>query len=570
MHRLTINEIRTLRASGRLSEQYTNYKRRSRSNTNALYLVVALLLVNSYWRFTGCASTFLANNEVVLHQSPTDNIIISHAIDGGSTDSRIRVIALCTCLEDNEGMDINTSIRYQPWDVAFRKIAELMPQLWYAGRFEVNADIGEHCEDILEQWMAAQLQQAQLAPNATTTVIEVIYNPQCNNTRPLNEALVGQSTEAEPPNWIGGGMHPPQLTHYQRFFFDWGEVARSKQHKCDPNDVNKIHIHKSRVLWTKDQNRNCAVVHRPTILIWAEAIRRKRISDGVSPQNETVLSMLSRPRTLREAQGIMHSKSKFCVLVTMTTFQPKYAVDALVRHALCRLLTKQYKPCLALRAWKGDMKKHNITIATTPSDTYKIQGDFKFVISMPNHFQEGYLVEKTVHPYLAASFPITASPNIGQYVNANSMVTCNVPPEELDRVQRYYKGKFNWMPFDTTPDMWDSNSNGRTIQPIHYDPYADNGMGDEPVLEFVASQWEKALQPCIDEIIRLDSNDDAYIEKLLQPYLLNGGQHSLFDGKYLAVSMLHWFIWAKSPLVRGLEGQIENLEGIWEQTLKRV
>ena len=86
------------------------------------------------------------------------------------------------------------------------------------------------------------------------------------------------------------------------------------------------------------------------------------------------------------------------------------------------------------------------------------------------------------------------------------------------------------------------------------------------MLEFATSQWEKALQPCIQEIIRIDQDDNAYMKKLTQPYLLNGGHSSMFDGTYIAMSMLRWFLWANSPLVKGLEGTIQSLDGMREQT----
>eukprot|EP00573_Skeletonema_grethae_P004493 CAMPEP_0201696478 /NCGR_PEP_ID=MMETSP0578-20130828/8136_1 /ASSEMBLY_ACC=CAM_ASM_000663 /TAXON_ID=267565 /ORGANISM="Skeletonema grethea, Strain CCMP 1804" /LENGTH=62 /DNA_ID=CAMNT_0048182477 /DNA_START=14 /DNA_END=198 /DNA_ORIENTATION=+ len=61
---------------------------------------------------------------------------------------------------------------------------------------------------------------------------------------------------------------------------------------------------------------------------------------------------------------------------------------------------------------------------------------------MPNHFQDGYIAEKTLNPYLARSVAITSIPNIGQYVNADGMISCHLPEEELRKVQMYYKGKF--------------------------------------------------------------------------------------------------------------------------------
>ena len=187
---------------------------------------------------------------------------------------------------------------------------------------------------------------------------------------------------------------------------------------------------------------------------------------------------------------------------------------------------------------------------------------------MTNHFQDGYLAEKTFHPYFANSVSITSIPNIGRYINANGMITCHIPKHELTKVQQYYKGNFRWMPFNTTPDMWKSDD---SIKAIKYGPYAigpngEEAKGDEPVLDFVTNQWTQVLQPCIDEIIRIDTNDDEYITKLMQPYVLNEGMNSLFDGTYVANSMLNWFVWAKSPLIRGLEDDIASMDGIQEQT----
>ena len=117
------------------------------------------------------------------------------------------------------------------------------------------------------------------------------------------------------------------------------------------------------------------------------------------------------------------------------------------------------------------------------------------------------------------------------------------------------------MPFDTIPYMWPNKS---TIQPIKFDPYANDGKGDEPVLELVTSAWEDALQLCVDRIRELDTDDDLYIEKLMQPYILNDGVNSMFDGTYVAHSLLRWFSIAHSPLVE--EVDLDGLPGMLEQT----
>ena len=421
------------------------------------------------------------------------------------------------------------------------------------------------CENHVENWMEARLLELQLDSN-TTTIAERIYTndyKRCGQeVLPLNEA----AGRPETTQTTVGGLHVARKqTHFVRQIQDWGEVFQSKGFQCDPSNTNAMYTYRSRKL-TPSQNERCNLIHIPEVLKWGERILAARLKSGHSHANETVISMLTRRRTREEARQILSSKQEFCVLITFTTFQPFYAVDALVRHALLRLLTKKYKTCLSFNSWKGgfdeDKNPNNVKLEKSdPSDTYKVLRPFKFVITMPNEMSEGYLVEKTVHPYLAGSLAVTAVPDVGKYINAESLVSCRVPPGEISKVQAYYRGDFSWMPFDTTPEMWQDNS---TIKPIKFDPYANDGKGDEAVLEFVMSAWEDALQPCVDRIRELDTDDDLYIEKLMQPYILNDGVNSMFDGTYVARSLLHWLSIVHSPLVEGVD--LDGLPGMLEQT----
>ena len=509
-------------------------------------MIIFLVILNTWYstaNFLSPATQEIMANEFSKRVETTTNL------DGNNQD--IRIIALC-----------GDSTFF---DEAFHKISEWLPIIWYAGMYrrpEENSTIPQHiwCDKKIERWVMSELKRRQLSIPTSATSIEVIHSSgNGRNVLTLNTTLVGRSHE--PAIWVGGMHRPPRRTHFQRFINNWGEVAWSKNNQCSQKDDSKINVYRSRKLWSIAQEENCAVVHLPAVLPYAKRILEGRVQNGESPANETLTSLLSNKRTREEARQNLESKDKFSILITLTTFQQRYSTDALVRHALCRLLTKQYKPCIARATWKGQV--HNITIEEGFHNTHKGMKDFKFAITMPNHFQDGYIAEKTLHPYLASTVAITAIPNIGQYVNADGMIACNLPEEELRKVQMYYKGSFHWMPFNTTPEMWQSNDE---IKPIKYDPYANNKMGDEPVLEFATSQWEKSLQPCIEEIIRLDQDDDAYIEKLMQPYLLNEGKNSMFDGTYLAMNMLRWFQWANSPLVEGLEDTISGLDGMQEQT----
>lgn len=378
-------------------------------------------------------------------------------------NDNVRIIALCG--------------RSSHFDAAFRKISEWLPRISYAGMFQPSENGTSPqtqrtwCENKIEQWVSLELQRRQI-PTSKSTSIEVVYSDdnKFKQKSTLNITLVGQSKE--PPKWEGGMHTPSQLTHFQRVIHSWGEVAWSKGVKCSKDD-SKLHVYRSRQLWSVAQEEDCAVVHLPAILPYMEGFLNKFIQTGLYPTNETMTSLLSRRLTHDQARQSLRSKSSFCILITMTTFQPRYSTDALVRHALCRLLTKHYKQCAAVHSWKG-INKQNITVQKGLENAHEAMRDYKFVITMPNHFQDGYIAEKTLHPYLARSVAITSIPNIGQYVNADGMIACHLPEEELRKVQMYYKGNFKWMPFNTTPEMWDSEDE---IKPVKYDPYANNSMG---------------------------------------------------------------------------------------------
>jgi hypothetical protein len=517
-----------------------------------------------------------ADNSISLH--PPEKV---NSFDDGKDENSLRIISLCACYptKNTKNMDL---ISYDAvMDISLRRLATIVPAITYTGmyRIEEQNQTSSSCEDQVELFMSQRLSEEQTreASKNTTTYLEMIYTQPCSGKwyqqRPLMEEMAGKGHTLGGSSVSGVGLHiPPKRTHFQRHILDWGEVFQSnaKERKCSDDDPNVINMYRSRKI-EQHQFDGCTIIHHPTVIRWAEAIRQHRIEKGDSPHHETMVSMLTKRRTREEAEQILKSKKHFCVLITRTTMTPRYQADGLVRHALRRLLGKKYKECLGLQAWQGGnelMKKMNMT-KTGPDNTYEIQDAFKFVITMANEQSEGYLVEKTIHPYLAGSVGITATPDVGKYINADTLVSCSIPEADLAKVQQYYRGSkdkpFLWMPLNTTPDMWTTEKNN--IEPIVYDPYNDKEGRDEAVLEFVTKQWEEALTPCVDKIVALDKDDDAYVKKLMQPYILNEGIRSVFDGTYIATSLLYWYLVMGSPIVQGL--QIEKLlatEGVLEQT----
>ena len=228
-----------------------------------------------------------------------------------------------------------------------------------------------------------------------------------------------------------------------------------------------------------------------------------------------------------------------------------------MRHALCDLLTDQYKPCEKTVKWKGDMKrleqKMNISNEQTPLGLgmgfTALFARYKFVIALSNALWEGYMTEKEINPYLAQSVAIVGAPDYSLMANGNRVVHCTIPREALEDAGRWAR-KESFMPFNTTPLDWERDP---SIQPIPWDLKNDEGL-----IKFAVAKFREPLKPCIAEIIRLDNDDEAYVRKLMEPYILKY-ENSLFDGTYVAAGLLRWLLTMGSPLMIGLESRVHQV-----------
>ena len=507
--------------------------RRIPSLLNNFIFVILFLVVTLYYQ----------HKYIILRQPlPCNNERVKSDIGRRRSNTTKRILLFCHCItSDEEELDT-----YQPFSIALQKIPNIINDELFSTQvfsFKKGMNITLSCEDEIEKIINKR------GGEHASLMIEIFYNfgfNQCYNPRQIYKTFINKVQSDSSSSWKGG-VHLVNYTHHLavRNVRDWGEVFHSKNINCNPDDRNTLHAYRSKGI-TDIQDIKCNVLHIPTIIRWVNAIRIKR--NHRESINETLEEMLTRRLTYDDARRELLKKTKFVGLVTQSTWKTMYAVDALVRHALCRLLTKHYKNCDALASFKGAMKLHSLP-KTSPRDTYIIQNDYKFIIAMANEFSDGYLVEKTVHPYLANSIAISGSPNLGEYINGDRPILCSIPKGALEHVAKWKRQNGSWMPFNSTPDDWETN---QSIQPIPF-----HLEKDEPLLEFVTQQWEEALQPCIDEIIRLDKDDESYIAKLREPFVKNF-HHSLFDGTYVGIAILAWLLHVNSPVVYGLDDKIHN------------
>lgn len=467
--------------------------------------------------------------------NPTDNHLhrLSH------NNSRPRILIFCHCYDPTDKKNLFNLFSSPGLSTGVQKIKHLMNAIdVHVFTYIQGASITHNttCEEEVVSLIEKPRHQGTLP-----LAVEVFYNSgyeECTLPKQISYTY----SSPHDNSWVGGA----HLVDEQRVVLpinvqDWGEVftVNKDRHTCD-SSLSTLNIFRSKSL-NPHQEENCNLIHVPTILSWAALINQRR--NQLNHLNETLGEMLTRRLTYKEAKEVLEKKTKFCSLITFTTWKEVYSIDAMVRHALCRLLTQKYKPCEGLREWTGDMKGIE---KTGPDTTFRVQRDYKFVIAMANEFSDGYFVEKTVNPYVANSIAISASPSLRKYMNGNRPVICNISRTRLDYVGQWARGGA-WMPFNTTPDDWKKDD---SIQPIPFDL-----NHDQPLLKFVSEQWEDDLQPCVDEIIRLDKDDESYIRKLMEPFILRY-EGSIFDGTYVGIALLHWLVQRGSLVTHGLEQEI--------------
>ena len=152
-----------------------------------------------------------------------------------------------------------------------------------------------------------------------------------------------------------------------------------------------------------------------------------------------------------------------------------------------------------------------------PTELFK---PFKFVITMENRKNPGYFTEKALNGILADSIPIYwGAPDVDKIVNVKRMVVCD-PSEDL-------------------------------LDTLRSKPRVTNDDEFEARVEEGVAMFRDALKPCIDEIIRLDQDDNAYAAKLEEPVLLdNRLEGSYFDYHRYARDIANVMKWSRVPNVR--------------------
>ena len=182
----------------------------------------------------------------------------------------------------------------------------------------------------------------------------------------------------------------------------------------------------------------------------------------------------------------------FCAIFTMNIFKPYYDMDALIRNSFHKLLD-EYKPCT----------KNPKPCPGNDLMSYACMSGYKFSITMDNTFLEGYVSEKVFMGKLAGGVPIYAgAPDVADYVNTDAFVWC---PQLSQEWIEEFRDKFLIRNFETKGRV----NRLFTMFNETYRPTAET-VDKELLLKWAVEYLRPHLQPCVDQIIALDQDDDAY------------------------------------------------------------
>lgn len=212
-------------------------------------------------------------------------------------------------------------------------------------------------------------------------------------------------------------------------------------------------------------------------------------------------------------QKILDKKVFFGAMLVKICYHKSYGtLEPLIRTIIFILLS-EYKPVFSL----GGCKPATANQAVMQNTTYIARGGgpvdgpvglfehFKFVITAENNGHSGYMTEKLVNGILANTVPIYwGSTDVTQVVNGGRFVFCHAPTQVIEQ--------------------W--NKMG-------------SHMEDVAEVERVTKQgvelFRQYFKPCIQEVIHLDKNDGAYLNKLTHPFLPNNKvKDSMFDVDFIA------------------------------------
>lgn len=217
-----------------------------------------------------------------------------------------------------------------------------------------------------------------------------------------------------------------------------------------------------------------------------------------------------------DATATREKKYLFAAMIVKSCFSEKYSNEAMLRVIFFHLLS-EYKPVYALGNCKPNAPHQPVVTNATypmrwggdldgPSSMYV---PFKFAITFENRQHPGYFTEKALNAILGHAVPIYwGAPDLQDMINPEALVVCNVDPA--------LRATFNAK------------------------PRAHDAVGADRLAKEGVELFREALTPCVEEVKRLDNDNNAYQRKLQAGVLPNNKvDGSYFDPVRMGRSVQH-------------------------------
>jgi len=193
-------------------------------------------------------------------------------------------------------------------------------------------------------------------------------------------------------------------------------------------------------------------------------------------------------------------------------FPDAYIRPALVKKVMDYKNVSSYGQCLHTET--SDCTKLNFLKAGVDC-----MSDSKFVLTIDNQYEDGYVTEKIFNGLAARSVPVYfGGPVVNSLINPKRFVFCNVSLAKIDKLRETF------------------NNHGMDHLMV------TGGAPLAAVMEHANGFVGEDLDKCVAEIVELDNNPDKYIEKLTAKpvFLRSGTENNEFDGfnTSLAISSL--------------------------------
>ena len=266
-----------------------------------------------------------------------------------------------------------------------------------------------------------------------------------------------------------------------------GEVFFSKKNAlkiCQQHDIIM-----SRALTPWSDIPNCNLIH--SLQGISHSYRPSITADGY----RQMLKNISESRNTQK-MSIPKTKTKFACLITASVYKKMYkSGTALVRHAACRLLDNKNVT--------SPQHCHRLEHVQCPGNdlqSYLCMRPYKFSVTMENNVRLGYISEKLFNGIFSDTIPIYfGAPDIGRYINLKRIVYCNITSSIVKNLQ-------------------------------HSDiVHQITSIADSKKIQWATTYLEKPLSSCIHEVLRLNSNKNAYLNKLNAPLWKS---HIFHNGSY--------------------------------------